>query len=248
MAAVALTVADGVGHIELNRPEAANGIDMSLATGLREAVEAARDDDAVRVVLLTGAGKRFCGGGDIAGFVDEEDPAYLQRLAEEAGAAVMGLEDLAKPVVTAVHGAVAGGGLGLMLGGDMIIAQEGTKFVFAYPSIGLTPDCGVSYLLPRAIGQQRALAFALSGRPMSAQDALTQGLVAEVVEDAVGRATEVAQTLAKGAAGAFGDSRRLLRSSWTRDRATSAADEAATLSRRGQGEEARALFAQFLGR
>lgn len=248
MAAVAYTVADGIAYIELNRPEAANGIDMALATGLREAVETARDDEAVRVVLLTGAGKRFCGGGDIAGFVDEEDPDYLQRLAEEAGAAVIALEDLAKPVVVAVQGAVAGGGLGLMLGGDLIVAQEGTKFVFAYPAIGLTPDCGVSYLLPRAIGQQRALAFALSGRPLSAQDAQAQGLVAEVVEDAGARAREIATALAKGAAGAFGDSRRLLRASWTRDRATSAADEAQTLSSRGQGEEARALFAQFLGR
>ncbi|WP_114204221.1 enoyl-CoA hydratase/isomerase family protein [Janibacter anophelis] len=248
MTAVTYTVTDGIAHVELNRPEAANGIDMALATGLREAVEAARDDDAVRVVLLTGAGKRFCGGGDIAGFVDEEDPSYLQRLAEEAGAAVIALEDLAKPVVVAVQGAVAGGGLGLMLGGDLVVAQEGTKFVFAYPAIGLTPDCGVSYLLPRAIGQQRALAFALSGQPLSAQDAQAQGLVAEVVEDAGARAREIATALAKGAAGAFGDSRRLLRASWTRDRATSAADEAQTLSSRGQGEEARALFAQFLGR
>lgn len=248
MAAVEYAVTDGIAHIRLNRPEASNTIDMALATGLREAAEAARDDDAVRVVLVTGAGKRFCSGGDIRSFVDEEDPAYLQRLAEEAGAAVMTLEDLAKPVVTAVHGAVAGGGLGVMLAGDLVVAQEGTKFVFAYPAIGLTPDCGVSYLLPRAVGQQRALAFALSGRPMSAQDALAQGLVAEVVEDAPARALELATGLAKGAAGAFGDSRRLLRASWTRDRATSAADEAATLSGNGQGEEARALFAQFLGR
>lgn len=248
MGAVELTVADGVGHIELNRPEAANTIDMALAVGLREAVERVAQDDAVRAVLLTGAGKRFCGGGDIASFVDEEDPSFLQRLAEEAGAAVIALEDLHKPVVTAVHGAVAGGGLGLMLGGDAIIAQEGTKFVFAYPAIGLTPDCGVSYLLPRAIGQQRALGFALSGRPLSAQGALAQGLVTEVVEDAAARGRDLATTLAKGAAGAFGDSRRLLRASWTRGRATSAADEAVTLGTRGQGEEARALFTQFLGR
>lgn len=248
MAAVELTVTDGVGHIQLNRPEAANGIDMALATGLREAVAAAAADDTVRAVLLTGAGTRFCSGGDIGSFVDEDDTTYLQRLADEAGAAVMALEDLHKPVVTAVQGAVAGGGLGIMLGGDAIIAQEGTKFVFAYPGIGLTPDCGVSYLLPRAMGQQRALAFALSGRPLSVQDALAQGLVTEVVEDAQARGLELATSLAQGAAGAFGDARRLLRASWTRDRATSAADEARTLSARGQGEEARALFAQFLGR
>ncbi|HIZ98550.1 MAG TPA: enoyl-CoA hydratase/isomerase family protein [Candidatus Janibacter merdipullorum] len=248
MAAVELTVADGVGHIQLNRPEASNTVDMALATGLREAVAAVASEEAVQAVLLSGAGKRFCSGGDIRSFVDGDDPTYLRRLADEAGAAVMGLEDLDKPVVTAVQGAVAGGGLGIMLGGDVIIAEEGTKFVFAYPAIGLSPDCGVSYLLPRAIGQQRALAFALSGAPLPPEEALAQGLVAEVVPDALGRARELATTLAKGAPGAFGEARRLLRASWTRDRAASAEDEAATLSRRGQGEEARALFAQFLGR
>lgn len=248
MAAVELTVADGIGHIELTRPEASNTVDMALATGLREAVAAAASDDAVRAVLLSGAGKRFCSGGDIRSFVEADDTTYLRRLADEAGAAVMALEDLDKPVVTAVQGAVAGGGLGIMLGGDVVIAQEGTKFVFAYPAIGLSPDCGVSYLLPRAIGQQRALAFALSGGPLAAEEAQAQGLVAEVVPDALARARELATSLAKGAPGAFGDARRLLRASWTRGRAASAEDEAATLSRRGQSPEAQELFAQFLGR
>lgn len=246
---VTLTVTDGVGHIELNRPDASNTIDMALATGLREAVAAVAEDEAVRAVLLSGAGARFCSGGDIGSFVDAEDSqGYLHALAVEAGAAVAALEDLRKPVVVAVHGAVAGGGLGVMLGGDLVIAQEGTKLVFAYPAIGLTPDCGVSYLLPRAMGQQRALAFALSGRPLSAPDALAQGLVAEVVPDALGRARETAQALADVAAGAFGDARRLLRASWVRDRDETAADEARTLSKHGAGAEAQALFARFLGR
>lgn len=247
--AVTLTVADGVGHIQLNRPDAANTVDMPLATGLREAVASVAADDEVRAVLLSGAGARFCSGGDIGSFADEEDSqAYLHALAVEAGAAVAGLEDLHKPVVVAVHGAVAGGGLGIMLGGDLVIAQEGTKLVFAYPAIGLTPDCGVSYLLPRAMGQQRALAFALSGRPLSADEALAQGLVGEVAPDALARAEEAARALAAGAAGAFGDARRLLRTSWVRDREDMAADEATTLSTHGMGEEAQALFAKFLKR
>lgn len=246
---VNLTVIGGLGHIELNRPDAANTIDMPLATGLREAVASVTADDGVRAVLVSGAGARFCSGGDIASFFDADDSqGYLHALAVEAGAAVAGLEDLHKPVVVAVHGAVAGGGLGVMLGGDLVIAQEGTKFVFAYPAIGLTPDCGVSYLLPRAIGQQRALAFALSGSPLSASDAQAQGLVAEVVPDALARAREMAQTLADGAAGAYGDARRLLRSSWVRGREDMAADEATTLSTHGAGAEAQALFARFLGR
>ncbi len=246
---VTLTVTDGVGHIQLNRPDAANTVNMPLATGVREAVAAVAADDAVGAVLLSGAGARFCTGGDIGSFTAADAPqAYLHDLAVEAGQAVAALEDLDKPVVVAVHGAVAGGGLGFMLGGDLVIAQEGTTFVFAYPAIGLTPDCGVSYLLPRAVGQQRALAFALSGRPWSADEALAHGLVGEVVPDALGRAREAARAIAGGAAGAFGDARRLLRSSWSRERADMAADEAATLSSHGSGAEAQALFAAFLGR
>ena len=244
---VTLTVTDGVGHIQLNRPDAANTVNMPLATGVRQAVADVAADDAVRAVLLSGAGARFSTGGDIGSFTDAGDPqTYLHDLAVEAGLAVAALEDLDKPVVVAVHGAVAGGGLGFMLGGDLVVAQEGTKFVFAYPAIGLTPDCGVSYLLPRAVGQQRALAFALSGRPWSSEEALAHGLVGEVVPDALARASEAARALADGAAGAFGDARRLLRSSWSRARADMAADEATTLSTHGAGEEAQELFARFL--
>lgn len=82
------------------------------------------------------------------------------------------LSSMTKPVVCAVHGAVAGAGLGVMLSCDLVVTDPGTKFVFAYPAIGLTPDCGVSYLLPRAIGSHRALGFALSGRPITSETAL----------------------------------------------------------------------------
>ena len=128
----------------------------------REAAERAAEDEGVRAVVLSGAGKRFCGGGDIASFADSQDTAGdLYELAVAGDAAVAALEALAKPVAVAVHGAVAGAGLGIMLAGDVVIAAEGTKFVVAYPKIGLNPDCGTSTLLPLAMGRQRALAFAL---------------------------------------------------------------------------------------
>ncbi|NYF98147.1 enoyl-CoA hydratase/isomerase family protein [Janibacter cremeus] len=247
--AVTLTVADGVGHIQLNRPEAANTIDMDLARALGEAAVAAGDDEAVRAVLLSGAGKRFCGGGDIASFAESDDPgADLLALADAADGAVLALEALDKPVVTAVHGAVAGGGLGIMLAGDVVVAAEGTKFVFAYPAIGLTPDCGTSTALPLTMGRQRALAFALRDQPLSAQEAREQGLVAEVVADPLARARKLAAAWARGSSAAYGQTRRLLRAGADRPRTQSGRDEADTLGRRAGTPEAQALFAKFLGR
>lgn len=249
MTAVTYSVADGVAHIELNRPEAANTIDMPLARALGEAAVAARDDEGVRAVVLSGAGKRFCGGGDISTFADSEDPSgYVHELATTADAAVQVLESMAKPVVSAVHGAVAGGGLGIMLSGDVIVAAEGTKFVFAYPAIGLTPDCGASASLPRAMGQQRALAFALCGAPLTTEQALAQGLVTEVAADPLERARELAATWSAGAAASYGQARRLLRAGGTGSREEIGRDEADTISARTLAPETQALFAQFLGR
>ena len=105
MAAVEYTVADGVAHIELNRPESANALDLALGVALREAAERAAEDEGVRAVVLSGAGKRFCGGGDIASFADSKDTAGdLYELAVAGDAAVAALEALAKPVAVAVHG------------------------------------------------------------------------------------------------------------------------------------------------
>ncbi|GAA1916751.1 enoyl-CoA hydratase/isomerase family protein [Nocardioides hwasunensis] len=238
----------GVAHIELSRPQAANALDLPLARALRAAVARVETDDAVRAVLLTGAGKRFCAGGDVGSFVAATDPAaYLHELASEADAAVRALEALEKPVVAAVHGAVAGAGLGVMLACDLVVAADGTKLAFAYPGVGLTPDCGVSYLLPRAIGSHRALAFALGGRPIDATTACEWGMVTEVSDDAPARGLELARALAAGPALALGRTRRLLRTSWDFDRATVGATEADTISELVAGPEARTLVERFLG-
>lgn len=249
MAAVTYEVADGVAYLELNRPEAANSLDLDLARGLQAAVDRAAGDEAVRAVLVTGAGERFCAGGDVGSFVGAADPAaYLHRLATEADAAVRSLADLAKPVVAAVHGAVAGAGLAIMLSCDLVVSAPATKFVFAYPSIGLTPDCGVSWLLPRAVGQQRALSFALSGQVLAADEALSWGMVSELVDDHLGRGRELAASLATGPAGALGATRLLLRTGWDMDREAVGAQEASTISERVTTDEARPLIDRFLAR
>ena len=252
MSTVAYEVRDGVAHITLNRPDAANAINLPLASALKEAAERDGADDAVRAVALAGAGARFCGGGDVASFTTADDPgAYLQELAVEADAAVRALEGLAKPVVAGVHGAVAGAGLAIMLAADVVVAATGTKFVFAYPGIGLTPDCGVSYLLPRAIGQQRALSFALHNKPIIPATALEWGLVTEVSGDpdeTHARAAQVAAGWAAGPASALGQARRLLRAGWALERAEVGLEEARTISAQVTGDEAQKLINAFVSR
>ncbi|WEV77501.1 enoyl-CoA hydratase/isomerase family protein [Janibacter cremeus] len=249
MTEVTYTVADGIAHIELNRPESANTIDMPLAVALGEAATNAAEDDAVRAVVLSGAGARFCGGGDVAAFAGEEEPSgYVRELAQTADSAVQTLESMAKPVVAAVQGAVAGGGLGIMLAADVIIAAEGTKFVFAYPNIGLSPDCGASGSLPRVLGQQRALAFALLGAPMSTAQALEQGLVTEVAADPGVRAREIAGMWVAGASEAYGRARSLIRASADLIREEVGQDEANMISWLSMNPETRERFTQFLSR
>jgi 2-(1,2-epoxy-1,2-dihydrophenyl)acetyl-CoA isomerase len=143
---------------------------------------------------------------------------------------------------------VAGAGLGIMLAGDLVIAAEGTKFVFGYPEIGVTPDCGVSQSLPRAMGQQRALAFALSGKALSAESALAQGLITEISPEPLARAREAAAAWVAGASGAYGASRRLLRQSPTLPRDVAGRNESVSIGERVASPESQALIGRFLRR
>lgn len=254
MPLVNYSVENGVAHIELNRPAFANAFDLPHSRAFGEAVASAAEDPAVRVVLLSGAGKRFCAGGDVASMVDvssssQERAAYLDELATDLDGHFQALAALEKPVVCAVQGAVAGAGLGLALACDVVVAEAATKFVFAYPGVGLTPDCGVSWLLPRAVGQQRALQFALLGKPLVAADAADWGIVAEVVEaDALARAREIATGWATGPAGALGQARRLIRAAATSTRTETGAEESRTIAAAVRTPEAEQLLAAFVGK
>jgi 2-(1,2-epoxy-1,2-dihydrophenyl)acetyl-CoA isomerase len=247
---VRFDVDGAIGRITLDRPEASNSFDLSAARAFGTAVSAA-DVDGVRAVLLTGAGKRFCAGGDVASFLGSDDPSgYLWQLATELEAGLRRLSELPKPVVAGVQGAVAGAGLAFVLNSDVVVAGRSTKFVMAYSGIALTPDCGVSYLLPRVVGQQRALELALTGRVLTAEEARTWGLVAEVVDDDAvqTRAAELATTLAEGPTGALAAAKRLIRSSWAVSRQENAEDEAATIARAVTTDDAQLRIDRFAGR
>ncbi|MEX0158692.1 enoyl-CoA hydratase/isomerase family protein [Microbacterium sp. LMI11-1-1.1] len=246
-----LTVEEGIARIVLNRPAVANAFDQPMADALLEAVAACGSAD-VRVVVLTGAGPRFCGGGDVSTFQSADNPSeYLFALATTLEEAVRLLAEMPKPVIAAVHGAVAGAGLGLVLAADIVVAARGTKFATAYAGIGLTPDCGVSFLLPRVIGLRRALEISLLGRVIRAEEAVEWGLASMLASDAMHAAADIeriAETLASGPAPAFGQARRLLRAGSERSRSEHGEDEARTISAAVRTPDAQRLIQHFLDR
>lgn len=230
---VRYAVADGIGTITLARPEASNSFDLPTARSFGAAVDAAIADEAVGVILLVAEGRRFCAGGDVGSMVAADDrEAFLLELADTLDGALQRLTSAPKPVVAGVRGAVAGAGVGVMLAADVVVAAEGTKFLTAYAAIGLSPDCGVSWLLPRAIGQQRALELAITGRALTSEEALAWGMVTRVVADADldTAVQEVAAQVAAQSSYALGHARRLIRSSYDVTRAESGADESRTIA------------------
>ena len=242
---------DGIAEIMLDRPESSNAIDLATAAQLTEAVQRAGGDASVAAVLLRGNGPRFCGGGDLAAMASAPDrPAFVAQLAEAAHDVVRALDSVGKPVVVAVQGAAAGVGLSLVLGADIVVAGASATFVTAYTSVGLTPDGGLSWRLPRVVGQRRAMQMILLSEPVGAGVARDLGIVSEVCpdDDVARRARETAAALAARPAHALAESRRLVRLAWGRGLDEHLDDEAATIARMAATDATGREIDRFLGR
>jgi 2-(1,2-epoxy-1,2-dihydrophenyl)acetyl-CoA isomerase len=214
---VLFEVRDNVGHVTLNRPKAGNALDLEMAKELMAAASRCEADRSVRAVLLKGAGKSFCAGGDVKVFAAQEQlPQYLREITSYLHLAVSRFARLDAPVIAAVHGSAAGGGFSLAISCDLVIAAESATFLMAYTKIGIAPDGGSTYFLPRLVGLKRAMELTLTNRVLSAREACDWGLVTEVValDNLVARAEELAQSLAQGPTGAFGSAKRLLQGGW----------------------------------
>jgi 2-(1,2-epoxy-1,2-dihydrophenyl)acetyl-CoA isomerase len=175
-----------VGTILLNRPEQLNALSGTMREDLLAAVAELGADPQVRVLIVTGAGRGFCAGGDLERLAELRqagDAAGLQRLLELGGDVVLALRGCPKPVIASVNGPAAGAGLALALACDLRIAAASAVFSAAFVRIGLVPDWGATYLLPRLIGTAAALDVALSGRRIDAAEALRLGLVHRVAPD-----------------------------------------------------------------
>jgi 2-(1,2-epoxy-1,2-dihydrophenyl)acetyl-CoA isomerase len=199
---------DAVLTLTLNRPDVLNAFDEAMHAGLRAALDEARDG-SVRAVVITGAGRGFCVGQDVSTFTGGGDLGDLLRRTYHPN--ILALRDLAKPVIAAVNGAAAGAGLSLAAACDARIASSAAVFVPAFVNIGLVPDSGATHFLTRILGPARALEWMLSGRRLTAADALAWGLVSEVVEpDGLeARAAELAAVLAALPTTAIGLHKRL---------------------------------------
>jgi 2-(1,2-epoxy-1,2-dihydrophenyl)acetyl-CoA isomerase len=203
-----------VALVTLNRPDSANTLNLQMAMDLLAAAMACARNAAVRAVVLTGAGRHFCFGGDLRAMVtrDTGGDGYIRELTTYLHAAISHFVRMDAPVVAAVNGTAAGAGVGLVAMADLALCARSSKFNLAYTNAGLTPDAGTTFLLPRTVGVKRAMELLLLNRTLPAADALVWGLVNEVVADEqlLTRALEVAEQLAQGARGAYGATKRLV--------------------------------------
>jgi len=212
---IELDVREGVAHLTLNRPEAANCVDAKMAGELMHAALHCDEDPRVRAVLLSGRGAMFSGGGDLKSFSElgDELPFYLKETTTALHAAISRLSRCQAPVVCAVHGAAAGGGFSLACACDIVLAAESARFTMAYTKAGLTPDGSSTYFLPRLVGLRRALELALTNRTLSAAEAVEWGLATRVIpdRDLASETEKLAAKLAQGPTVAYGSAKRLLR-------------------------------------
>lgn len=206
----------GVTRVTFNRPEQGNALDLETARALLAAIRTAEDSPHTSVLTLTGTGRLFCGGGDVAAMAartPEERPAFLSELAQAAHEVMLALAGSRLVILAAVNGSAAGAGLGLVLNSDLVLAAEPAKFVAAYSGIGLTPDSGVSRLLPHVLGHQRAMELLVTGRALTAAQAAEWGLVNEVVptERFEAAITQWEARLLRTPAGVLADTKSLAR-------------------------------------
>ncbi len=220
MADTDLTRTGAVAHLRLQRVRARNAISLRMADELAAHVAHLASAPGLGALLISGDGPVFCAGADVdeLAATGNQRGAYVDQLAATMHQTLVALRALAIPVVAAVTGAVAGGGLGLMLASDLVVAGESCRFVPAYRRVGLTPDAGTTYWLPRMIGVRRSQDLLLRGRELRAPEALDWGLIsAMVADDQVGAVAEAwAEDLAAGPREALGQAKKLLGSTWSR--------------------------------
>ena len=211
---VLLDVHDRVATVTLSRPDSYNALTLEVARELLSAALRCEADPEVRAVVLTGAGKHFCFGGDLRAMREQGDaaPGYLNELTTHLHAAISAFTRMRAPVIAAINGTAAGAGVGLVCAADLALCARGSRFSLAYTGVGLAPDGSVSFLLPRIVGRRRAMELLLLNRVLSAEEALAWGLVNQVLDDAelVTQSQALAAKLAAGPTEAFGATKRLM--------------------------------------
>ena len=241
--------AAGVARITFAAPDRANAIDPAWAQQFRALAEGLRGRHDLRVVVLAAEGSAFCVGGDIRFFAASEDPhAALRGLADDLHAGMLALADLDAPVVASVQGVAAGAGMSLVLAADVAVAGRGAMFTMAYTGVGLSPDGGSSYWLPRLVGHRRAKELMLTNRRLSGDEAAALGIVTEVVDDAelAARTEAIVARFAAGPTSSYGAVKRLLAASERTPYAEQLDAEAESIARSAAAPNGREGIAAFV--
>lgn len=213
----------GVRTITLNRPDVLNAFNSAMLKALGKAARAAAKDKSVRCVVITGAGRAFCSGQDLAEVAHRyksDEPLELgAHLRDHYNPMIVSLRTMEKPVIAAINGVAAGAGFSLALACDLRIAAESASFIDSFVNVGLVPDSGGTFTLPRLIGVARAMEIAITGRKVKSEEALAIGLVTRVVPDAelANATSELARKLADMPTRAIGLTKRAINASWNAD-------------------------------
>jgi 2-(1,2-epoxy-1,2-dihydrophenyl)acetyl-CoA isomerase len=245
-----IETADGVATVTLDRADALNALTVPLKEGLVETFRAFASDDAVRAVVLTGAGRAFCAGQDLHERLQPDALPLADEIRARYNPLIRAMRALPKPIVAAVNGVAAGAGASLAFACDIRIAAEDASFLLAFGRVGLIPDSGATWLLPRLIGGAKAEELALTTDPLSAADAERLGLVARVVPaaDLLQEAVVLARRLAAGAPVALALTKEALEHSWTASFEEQLELEADLQGRAGSTADHAEGIAAFIGR
>lgn len=219
---IEMDVAHGVAKITLNRPEVLNSFNLDMAQALQRALDRAGEEDAIRAVLITGAGRGFCAGQDLKEVLPKEgepEPNLSDTVAASYNPVILGIRQLEKPVVAAVNGIAAGAGANLAFACDLVLAADSASFVQSFCKLGLVPDSGGTFILPRLVGMARATALTMLGEKLTAEQARDWGLIYQVhpADELLEQATSLANRLATQPTKGLGFIKRALNASWTND-------------------------------
>jgi 2-(1,2-epoxy-1,2-dihydrophenyl)acetyl-CoA isomerase len=184
MSSILFSIQHGIASITLNRPDKFNSFDKEMAMAMQEALDVCAGDEQIRCVLITGNGKAFCAGQDLAEATSTEFAGFTAVVSKHYNPIIRKMRNLPKPIVVAVNGVAAGAGANIALAGDIVVAHENASFIQAFSKIGLVPDSGGTFILPRLIGMQRASALMMLGDKVSAAEALQMGMLYKVYNDA----------------------------------------------------------------
>ena len=174
---------NGVCELRLNRPEVFNSFNKNMALAFQDALDECEKNDEVRVILITGEGKAFCAGQDLSEAIDPDGPELSHIVEKHYNPIIERIRNIEKPIVAAVNGVAAGAGANIALACDITIAKKSASFIQAFSKIGLIPDSGGTFFLPRIIGFQKAMALMMTGDKISAEEAERMNMIYKVVED-----------------------------------------------------------------